>query len=60
MKEIDILKEKLYGENSLKISNISIFPGEKSNVTKTEIISEIIKVLDQLESGDLEVIELED
>ena len=54
--QVQILKDRLYGENGLQPLDIKITPGNNRYATPEEVAGEINKALDQLENGDFEVI----
>lgn len=54
--QVQILKDRLYGENGLQPLDIKITPGLNRHATPEEIAGELNKALDQLENGDYEVI----
>lgn len=50
------LKERLFGENGLGVTNIKIAPGHNRHATPEEIAGELNKALDRLKQGDFEII----
>ncbi|WP_408903076.1 hypothetical protein [Methylobacterium radiotolerans] len=54
---IEDAKARLYGEDGLAVRDIGISPGSDRNATPDSIADQIVRVLDQLERGDYEVVD---
>lgn len=48
MTELEKLKERLYGEGGLGVTNFHIFPGTNPNVTAEEVAREVNRSLDNV------------
>lgn len=54
---IEEAKARLQGDGGLAVRDIGIFPGSDRDATPEAIAGQIVRVLDQLERGDYEVVE---
>lgn len=54
---IEDAKARLYGEDGLAVRDIGISPGSDREATPDSIAGQIVRVLDQLERGDYEVVD---
>lgn len=48
---------RLFGEGGLTVVDIAISPGSDRDATPEAVAGQIVRVLDQLERGDFEVVE---
>lgn len=54
--QLEILKDRLFGDPDFRTTNINIFPGTKP-ATPEQIAGEINKAMDQIAAGDFELVE---
>lgn len=54
---LEAARMRLYGEGGLTVSDIGISPGSDRDATPDAIAGQIVRVLDQLERGDYELVE---
>lgn len=58
---VSMAKNRLYGDDGLKVSDFKLFPGSSADVTPDQRADQVNKILAQLEAGDFEeVTEYED
>ncbi len=55
--QLQIAKDKLFGESGLRASNFKMFPGNDRNATPAQIAEELAASIDRISKGDFEVIE---
>lgn len=56
MTAMEALVDKLYGPNGLGVTNIKFSRGTRSDVTAEEIVSELLRLVTNLEQGNFEVV----
>lgn len=54
---IETAKARLFGEGGLAVADIGIFPGSERDAPPEAMAGQIVRVLDQLERGDFELLE---
>lgn len=54
---IETAKARLFGEGGLAVADIKISPGSDRDATPEAVAGQIVRVLDQLERGDFEVVD---
>lgn len=52
-----LAQNRLFGTDGLDVSDIKLFPGSERDVSSEQFVSELNKVLAQLEAGDYEFVE---
>lgn len=58
---VSMAKNRLYGDEGIKVSDFKLFPGSSTDVTPDQRADQVNKILAQLEAGDFEeVTEYED
>lgn len=56
-KSIERAKNRLYGEDGLKVADIKLFPGHSNDVTPDQRAEQVNKVLAQLAADDYDIVE---
>jgi hypothetical protein len=56
--QMELAKSRLFGDGSLQVSNIKLFPGEARDSTPEQMAEEVKKSLAQIESGDYELVDV--
>ncbi|CUW39711.1 protein of unknown function [Magnetospirillum sp. XM-1] len=54
---LEIAKNRLFGDGGLQVSNVKLFPGSNRDVTQEQIAEQVNKIIGQLDAGDYDVIE---
>lgn len=49
-----IVKNRLFGKDSLSVSNVKMCPGDRRDVTPADVARELNKALSQIESDECE------
>ena len=55
--QLELAKRRLFGADSLSVSNIKLFPGSDRDVTADQMAEQVNKALVQIEAGDYELVE---
>lgn len=53
--QIELASKRMFDADSLKVSNIKLFPGASRDTTAEQFAEQINKAISQLEAGDFEV-----
>ena len=56
-KQLQIAKERLFGQGGLDVANIKLFPGTNRDATPEQMAETINNVIADLESGDYELVD---
>lgn len=57
MTPLEKAKARLFGEGGLSVADIGISPGSDREATPDAMADQIVRVLDQLERGDFELVD---
>ncbi len=55
-KTIEMAKNRLYGDEGLKVADIKPFPGHSNDVTLDQRVEQVNRVIAQLETGEFDVV----
>ncbi len=55
--QMQLAKNRLYGESGLKASDVKLFPGTSRDVSKESFAEQINKSLAEIEAGDYELVD---
>jgi hypothetical protein len=55
--QMELAKSRLFGEGSLQVANIKLFPGSDRDSTPEQMAEQVKKSLAQIEAGDYELVD---
>lgn len=54
---LELAKKQLFGNGSLSVSDVKLFPGSNRDATPDQMAEQVSKVIAQIESGEFELVE---
>lgn len=55
--QLELARNRLYGDGGLAVSDFKMYPGTSRDVSKEQFAEQVNKVLAQIEAGEYELVE---
>lgn len=55
--QMELAKKRLFGADSLQVTNVKLFPGSNRDVTAEQMAEQVNKAIAQIEVGDYDMVE---